>query len=446
MTAYDGRANTTVPAGLDRSVARPQALPVADRARRPLAGVHRDRDVGADRLGRVVLDRPDRDPRRRAGRRPRRRARPFQPARRRDRGAGEGPLLPLGHLPLPADPVRRVRRRDVPDRARRPVHPRPGRHRGLHRLHRRDRDQHRPRARPQEGVARALAVEDRSGAELLRPLLHRAQPWPPRPRRDPGGPRVVAARRDLLRVLAADRPRLAAVGVEPREAPDRPPQAAPLAAVQRRPQRVADVGGAVGCAHRVARRRHHAVPGDPGGRGPVVARGRQLHGALRHAPAAGRRRGAGALRTGRPVALVELQQHRHQRAALPPPAAQRPPRQPDPALPVAARLRGEPRAADGLCRDDPPRPRPAGVATGHGRAGGRPLRRRHQPGQHLPPPARARPRAVRRWPGRRRSGGFETLAERGPSWPVSKPRGPAQRAGSGRRGAGVAVPVVRLHL
>ena len=75
----------------------------------------------ADRLGRVVLDRPDRDPRGRAADRPGRRARPLQPARRRDRGAGAGPLLPLDHLPLPADPVRRLRRRPVADRPRRPA-------------------------------------------------------------------------------------------------------------------------------------------------------------------------------------------------------------------------------------------------------------------------------------------------------------------------------------
>ena len=48
------------------------------------------------------------------------------------------------------------------------------------------------------------------------------------------------------------------------------------------------------------------------------------------------RRGPAALRAGRPLALVELQQHRHQRAALPPAAAQRPPREPDPALPDPA--------------------------------------------------------------------------------------------------------------
>ena len=52
-----------------------------------------------------------------AGDRPGRRPRPQQPARRRDRGAGERPLLPLDHLPLPADPVRRLRRRLLAVRA-----------------------------------------------------------------------------------------------------------------------------------------------------------------------------------------------------------------------------------------------------------------------------------------------------------------------------------------
>ena len=69
--------------------------------------------------------------------------------------------------------------------------------------HRRHRHQHRPRARPQEGEPRALAVQDRAGAELLRPLLHRAQPRPPRPRRDARGPGEQPARRELLPVLAA---------------------------------------------------------------------------------------------------------------------------------------------------------------------------------------------------------------------------------------------------
>ena len=96
---------------------------------------------------------------------------------------------------------------------------------------------------------------------------------------------------------------------------------------------------------------------DPGGRRLLAARGRQLHGALRDAPPEGRRGRAAALRAGRPQPQLELQQHRDQRAALPPAAAQRPPRQPHPALPGAARLRGEPGAADRVRRDDRARDR-----------------------------------------------------------------------------------------
>ena len=76
-----------------------------------------------------------------------------------------------------------------------------------------------------------------------------------------------------------------------------------------------------------------------------------------------------ALRAGRPPALLELQQHRDQRAALPPAAAQRPPRQPDPALPGAARLRGVAGAADRVRRDDRARARPADLPPGDGPAG-----------------------------------------------------------------------------
>ena len=42
------------------------------------------------------------------------------------------------------------------------------------------------------------------------------------------------------------------------------------------------------------------------------------------------------LRAGQPEPQLEQQQHRHERAALPPAAPQRPPRQPDPPLPGAA--------------------------------------------------------------------------------------------------------------
>ena len=66
---------------------------------------------------------------------------------------------------------------------------------------------------------------------------------------------------------------------------------------------------------------HPAVPGDPGGRRVLAARGRQLHGALRPAAPEGRRRRAAALRARRPshswnsnniatnVLLYHLQRH-----------------------------------------------------------------------------------------------------------------------------------------
>ena len=269
-----------------------------------------------------------------------------------------------------------------------------GRPRGLDRLHRRHRHQHRARARPQEGEQRALAVQDRPGAELLRPLLHRAQPRPPRPRRHAGGPGQQPGGRELLPVLAAHGPRLRQERVAHREAPLRPQEAAPVPHRQRRAQRLADVAGAVGRARRLAGRRDPALPRHPGRGRLLAARGRQLHGALRDAAPEGRRRRAAALRAGRPLALVELQQHRDQRAALPPAAAQRPPRQPDPALPVPARLRGVAGAADRVRRDDRPVDRARGLAAGDGPAGARPLRRRPEPGEHLAAQARQDPRDV----------------------------------------------------
>ena len=135
----------------------------------------------------------------------------------------------------------------------------------------------------------------------------------------------------------------------------------------------------------------------PGDRRLLAARGRQLHGALRHAAPEGRQRRAPALRAGRPQPQLELQQHRDQRAALPPAAAQRPPRQPDPALPGAARLRGVPGAPDRVRRHDRARDRPGRLAPGDGPARGGPLRRRPDPGQHLSPRKRDKiPRQVRR--------------------------------------------------
>ncbi len=236
-----------------------------------------------------------------------------------------------------------------------------------------------------------MAVQDRAGTEFLRPLLHRAQPGPPRAGGHPRGPGQLPGGGELLRVLAAHGVRVAAQRLAAGEAPLRPARSPPVAAEQRRAQRLADVGRAVGRDDRLAGPRHRAVPA-VAGRGRVLAAGgRQLHGALRDAPAARRQGGAAALRAGQPEPQLELEQHRHQRAAVPPAAAQRPPRQPHPALPDAARLRGVAEPAHRLRRDDRAGDRARALAPGDGPAGAGALRRRHHPRQH--PPAQAAPGA-----------------------------------------------------
>ena len=82
--------------------------------------------------------------------------------------------------------------------------------------------QHRARTRPQEGLAGAVAVEDHARADLVRPLLHRAQPRPPRAGRHPGGSGVGTLRRDVLGVLAAQRLGEPALGVAAGGATDAP--------------------------------------------------------------------------------------------------------------------------------------------------------------------------------------------------------------------------------
>ena len=97
-------------------------------------------------------------------------------------------------------------RRRHPARHRRPADGRPEdrpRHRPGH--GRRHRHQHRARAGPQEGADGALVRPRRAGPDLLRPLLHRAQPRPPRPRRHAAGPGQRPPRRDRLGVLPAHR-------------------------------------------------------------------------------------------------------------------------------------------------------------------------------------------------------------------------------------------------
>lgn len=96
-----------------------------------------------------------------------------------------------------------------------------------------------------------------------------------------------------------------------------------------------------------------------------------------------------------PTTSVELQQHRHQRPAVPPAAPQRPPRQPHPALPDPARFRRESRPADRLHGHDDRRSVPAAVPAPHGPAGGRPLRGRHPPRQR---PARQARKTARQVP------------------------------------------------
>ena len=74
------------------------------------------------------------------------------------------------------------------------------------------------------------------------------------------------------------------------------------------------------------------------------------------------------LRAHRAGAQLEHQQRRLERAALPPAAPLRPPRQPDPPLPGAAPLRGGAAAADGLRGDDRARRLPPAVAARDGPA------------------------------------------------------------------------------
>ena len=345
-------------------MARQEALPLADRAGRPEPRLRRVRRLAADRPGRVVLGRPGRDPRRRARDRPDRRARPLQPARRRDRGAGERPLLPLDHLPLPPDPVRRLRAGASSSSRRATRSPAPA-----------------LELWEKVGLAVSIGCIGGIGINTAHELGHKKESherWLSKIALAQvfyGHFYIEHNRGHHVRVATPEDPasarlgetfyefwprtvvRLAEERVAAGEAAVRPQEAAPLPDRQRRAQRLADVGRAVGRDGRLARHRRAAVPRDPGGRRLLAARGRQLHGALRDAPAEGRRRGARALRAGRPQPQLELQQHRDQRAALPPAAPQRPPRQPHPALPGAARLRGEPGAADRVRRDDRARDR-----------------------------------------------------------------------------------------
>ncbi len=264
-------------------LARPEALPLAPRPARPAAPVHGPRPRRAHRPRRLLVvgaDLPVRDHARarhadRQGR--------GEPAGLGDEVPRGGPLLPLVHLPVPAAAVRvadlglrRVgERRPQPRRGARP---------GLHRRHRlRHRHQHRARARPQAQGGGALAVEGRARPDGLRPLLHRAQPRPPRPRGDAGGPRQLAPRRGLLALPAAHRQRLARLGLGARARALRARGRALLVAPQRHPQRVGDDRRAVRRADRRLRLGRPPVPAAAGRVRLPAAGGRQLPRALRAA-------------------------------------------------------------------------------------------------------------------------------------------------------------------
>ena len=89
--------------------------------------------------------------------------------------------------------------------------------------------QHRARAGPQEGLAGALAGEDHAGADVVRPLLHRAQPRTPRAGGHARGSGVGALRRDVLGVPAAQRVGQPAVVVGAGGAADAPAGQEPVA-------------------------------------------------------------------------------------------------------------------------------------------------------------------------------------------------------------------------
>ena len=215
-----------------------------------------------------------------------------QPARQRPQVARAGPLLPLVHLRLHPDPVRRPRPRLLAVVERRPLGRRKHRPGADHGRGRRDRDQHRPRARPQARQLGALAEPGRARPDRLRPLLHRAQPRPPRPRRHPRGPGQLAAGRELLGLPAAHRRRQPALGLGDRGRAARPARQVALDAPQRHPQRLGDDGRPLRRAGDRLRPGRPALPAGPGGDRLLAAGGRQLPRALRPAAPASARTAA----------------------------------------------------------------------------------------------------------------------------------------------------------
>ena len=251
-----------------------------------------------------------------------------------------------------------------------------------------DRDQHRPRARPQAREPRALAQQGRARAERLRALLHRAQPRPPRARRHARGPRQLAPRRELLRA-SCRAPSAAACA---RRGSSRATRLRRLGSSPWTPRN--DILNAWAMTRRACSPRSSPCFGSVvlpylliqavlGFSLLEVVNYLEHYGLLRQQP-----RGR-PLRAHPPRAQLELQQRRLQRAALPPAAPLRPPRQPDAPLPGAAPLRRGAAAADRLRRHDRARLVPAAVAARHGPPRARPLRRRRDAREHPPAEARA---------------------------------------------------------
>ena len=267
-----------------------------DGAVRRAAGGVGVQPVGLARGGAgAVLDRPDPALHPAAGAGPAVRPGRPEPARRGDGAAGERQVLPLLHLHLHPVPVRQRHLRRVPVHRVRPELA--GFDGGLgwpakiglalsvgvlggigintaHEMgHKKD-------------AAGALAVQDHAGADLLRPLLHRAQPRPPRPRRHPGGSRVGPLRRDVLGVPAAQRIRQPEVVVGAGgQAAAAGGQSPGWHSVQRRAQCVGDVGRALRRADRRVRVGADPVRRHLRGVRLHAAGDRQLPGALRAAAA-----------------------------------------------------------------------------------------------------------------------------------------------------------------
>ena len=198
--------------------------------------------------------------------------------------------------------------------------------------------------------ARALAEQGRARAERLRPLLHRAQPRPPRPRRDPRGPGQRPARRELLGVPAAHRrgqPGVSTWGWSGPASTQRPPAWSVHNDILQAWAMTVVLFAALTAVFGWAVLPYLLVQAVLGFSLLEVVNYLEHYGLLRQ------KREDGRYERCRARAQLEQQQRRLQRAALPPAAPQRPPRQPDPPLPGAAPRRRSAAAADRLRGDDP---------------------------------------------------------------------------------------------